>query len=676
MRSRRLRPALIILVSCAALVSAGCLPVIPYTALSVNGVPRPAVDGLGLFLSTSTPTLTAATSGTAQAVGNPSIDVIGGQQFSVTLAGSWMAWQPQKTEIVTGFDGTMKTVNDGPAKWVCPEATGVTAWFAGQTQYGFLGAIGDLLSHLSLTLTSGLKPVVTGATCQSGFAGTTVTLTAPAYDAGQPTQVLYIEATSGGVPHVISLNGVETTNPAVGVLQQLAVINVNVKQASASAPTARIVSRAAPVWVAGGAFSDARTLWYEVDARQSTDGAGGALAYSWDLDGDGAYGDASATPDPTGTLPSGVAIVPVSVLTAAAAGSGSQKVGVRVTNTAGQTADATTTITAVPSGSPNDNYRSAFTLDTATPTAGATLTLTITTPMSLGGYACIDADADGVYETTVTLPHRTGSADSMASATTPALATGPHLITVVFIERYGSATCANPLADAAALTFREVYTSAATRRGTPRASAERASGYSGQTTVRLRRGRILREASGATASLNGLTIGGGYRWFTARRGNGVLRPGALGAFARGAYVSRATKLSQVGGAESIVGIGYGHALLRGSGDRDLLCLDVRSIGTRQVATIVGGSGAGARLRGTLDGAAFAVPMAALGVVDATGSGDATKLVYGQTRAFASTSVLTASMGAARPLPKACRALIALLPERSDGGSSVPSVVTG
>ncbi|MGI9187373.1 MAG: hypothetical protein ACR2J9_07655, partial [Gaiellales bacterium] len=449
---------------------------------------------------------------------------------------------------------------------------------------------------------------------------------------------------------------------------------------ASAAPTARVVARSAPTWVAGGAFSDSRTLWYEVDARQSTDPAGSALSYSWDLDGDGAYGDVSAMPDPPGAaLPSGVAIVPVATLDAAAVGGRDITVGVKVTNAAGQVSTAaTTTVHPLPNQSYADNYRSDFTLDTATPTVGGTITLTLETPMNTGGYGCVDADGVGVFETTVTLPYRSGAPLSTATTTTTALAAGPHLVTVVFIQRYGGATCANPTADSQALTFRQVYTSGTTRSGGVHGST-RATGYSAATNIRLSKGKTLRASSKSpqTMRLDGSVFGGRYQWSIPQRGNGTARPGALGAFASGAYVARAGQMTVVGGAASEVGMGTGTILLRGAGSADLLCVTAASPGPVQKTVIVGGTGAGARLQGTLTGSGFMMPYDAIGLIGVTGTGKRLQPEFGQVKPFSNSATLTVSSGAARKLPTACRALVEYLPgENGGGGSATPSVVTG
>ena len=117
-------------------------------------------------------------------------------------------------------------------------------------------------------------------------------------------------------------------------------------------------------------------------------------------------------------------------------------------------------------------------------------------------------------------------------------------------------------------------------------------------------------------------------------------------------------------------------LLRGAGANDLLCLAVTSPGPVQNTLLLGGTGAGANLRGSLSGASLMMPFDAIGLVGVTGTGKNLRPEFGQIKPFSNTATLTASNGTARKLPKACRALVAYLPARNGGGSSTPSVVTG
>ena len=436
---------------------------------------------------------------------------------------------------------------------------------------------------------------------------------------------------------------------------------------TSTAPTARIVTRAAPVWVAGGAYTDARTLWYEVDGRGSTDPGGGALTYSWDLDGDGTYGDVSATSDPAGTLPTGVAIVPVATLTAAATAGRDLTVGVKVTNAAGQISSAaTTTFRPLPNQSYNDNYRSDFGLDTATPAVGATVTLTLETPMSTGGYGCVDADADGVYETTVTLPHRTGPALSSATTTTTALAAGPHVVTVVFISRYFGASCANPAADATPLTFRQIYTSVAARSGAAR-SAVRAAGYTGTGELRLRAGSVPVEGTSKprVVETRGTVLNGTFTFPTSR---GDDRPMAFTHLRRGTYVARWKTLTQEPQSTTRVGaFGKATLLLHGV-DGTLQCLAVDTRIGRSTFTVIGGTGLASRVHGTFTGDQLSYPITSAGVFATVGG---TRVL----KPFTAAVDLATTIGAPQPLPPACRSLLRYLP-KAGGGGSTPAVVTG
>lgn len=682
---RRL-PVFIFLLVAAALALSACSFVTPTAYLSLNRSPASMADGLALPATAGSGS--AATAAAAKPIAvdtTKTLELTASSTVTLDLTGSWLAWTPLRYDEQPSGSWSPAPVRP---EWACP--SGTYAFFH-TTNFMILPELNDLfaqllgpLQALSLQSSDWLKRFTYGSQCVTAYNGKTLTIATPDVPPAAAATYLYITTTSSMLQPVLfrGLNGVTTELPGGGLpIQGTSWVKVKLVAAPAAtstAPTARIVPRATPVWVAGGAFTDARTLWYEVDARHSTDTSGSALTYSWDLNGDGVYGDTSAMPDPPGAaLPTGVAIVPTATLNAKAVDNLDLTVGVRVTNASGQTSTATTTIRPLPNQSYNDNYRSEFTLDTSTPTVGGTVTLTLETPMSTGGYGCVDADGDGVYETTASLPMRSGPALSTATATTTALAAGPHLVTVVFIRRYGGASCANPTVDTEALTFRQVYTSVAARSGAARAAA-RAGGYSAATTMRLSNGKTLRASSKApqTMRLDGTVFGGRYRWSTPRRGNGSVRPGALGAFTAGAYVAQAGKLAVVGGAAHEVGVGSGTMLLRGAGANDLLCLAVTSPGPVQNTLLLGGTGAGANLRGSLSGASLMMPFDAIGLVAVTGTGKNLRPEFGQIKPFSNTATLTASNGAARKLPKACRALVAYLPARSGDGSSTPSVVTG
>jgi len=323
---------------------------------------------------------------------------------------------------------------------------------------------------------------------------------------------------------------------------------------------------------------------------------------------------------------------------------------------------------------------------------GGAVTLTLYAEDSLGARACIDADADGTYETTVTLPHRTGPALSTANSTATALAAGPHEVRVLFLGRYDQSTCTDPTAGGSLnLAYRQVYTSTTARslgitgsegaRSGARAAADprpRAGAYAAATRMTLLDGRTLREPSKAAkiTRLDGAVFGGRYRWAVPARGNGKARPAALAAFARGPYAARASQMTLVGGAANQVGVGSGYMLLRGVDEGDLLCLQITSPGPLQRTLILGGTGAGAKLRGSLTGNSLKMPFDALGLVGVTRSGKSLRPEFGQVEPFSNTARLTASTGTARALPKACRGLVRHLPAADDGGSSTPSVVTG
>ena len=679
-------PLLIPVVLAVALVAGACSFVTPTTYLSIGKAPAPMADGLALPATAGSGSAAKAAAAKPVAVDtNKTLDLVADSNVTIDLTGSWMTWTPLRyQEGPTGDWGTSPTTTE----WACP--SGMYAYFESFSLLG-TGALGNALDDI-LAQASGAtnalitqlpawgSPFVYGAQCGNAFNGKTITLKAPPITTTGSTYLFITTTSSTKQPLLFRYrSGVEIPVDGFGLpIQGTAWVKVGLKEAGpATAPTARLIARSTPVLLGGGAFTEPRTLWREVDARLSTDETGGALTYSWDLNGDGVYGDVSDSPDPAGTLPAGVAIVPNSVLAPIAVAGGDATVGVRVTNTAGLSSTATTSLKPLPDSSYDSNYRNWFTLDTATPVVGASLSLALNMDSEFGGKACIDANADGVYESTQNIPF-TNPPPAVATFSTTALAAGPHEVRVAFIAGYSQSTCATPAAEPHPLVFRQVYTSVAARAGAVHGTV-RASSYSGTTTIRLSKGKTLRASGKApsTMRLDGLVFGGRYRWSTPLRGNGAARPGALAAFAGGRYVARADRMTVVGGAAHEVGVGSGYMLMRGTGITDLLCLALTSPGPIQNTLILGGTGAGARLHGSLSGASLMMPFDAIGLVGVTGTGKNLQPEFGQVKPFSNTATIAASSGAARKLPVDCRALVQYLPGSDNGGGSdTPSVVTG
>ena len=690
---RRLPVPTLLLVA-VALTASACSFVSPTAYLSVNRAAAPLADGKSV---TATAASGAVTPSAAAAAGiettTKTIDLTASSKTTIDLTGSWLAWTPFRFNQTAGGGWSPAALKP---EWACP--SGTWAWFESADM--IMAPISDLLAvavggvdTITKQRPAQAKPFTYGLQCAKAFDGNKLTLDTPALptSASRVTWLFVSTTTSALQPWLFHLqDGTTFESPAaVGIpIQATSWMRVNLKKAPpaapatappaapATAPTAKLIARSTPVLLGGGAFTESRTLWREVDARLSTDATGGAMTYSWDLNGDGVYGDVSDTPSPAGTLPAGVAIVPDAVLAPIAVAGGDATVGVKVTNAAGLSSTATTTLKPLPDSSYDVNYRSWFTLDTATPAVGFSLTLTLNMDSEFGGKACIDADADGTYESTV--PIAFGGPPATTTFATTALAAGPHEVRVAFIAGYSQSTCANPAAETHPLVFRQVYTSVAARAGAALGTA-RASGYSAATSMRLSNGKTLRVSSKApqTMRLDGSVFGGRYRWSTPRRGNGAMRPGAFGAFAGGAYVAQADKMTVVGGAANEVGVGSGTMLLRGAGANDLLCMAVTSPGPIQNTLILGGAGAGSKLHGTLSGESLMMPFGAIGLVGVTGTGKNLRPEFGQIKPFSNTATLTASSGAAQKLPKACRALVRYLPAKHEsGGSSTPSNVTG
>lgn len=659
-------------IAIAALASA-CYSVSPTAYLSVNRQPAPLADGMSLPATAASGSASAAASAKPVPLTGGTLVLPEDSTVTLDLTGSWLAWNRlDYTDRGKVWEPIVRA-----SQWACP--TGTWAYF-GKVFWGGSSAAAlddayanfvEPLQLFGLQAPAWDKPFTYGAQCASAYDGKTLTITTPLRilnDAGPWYTYLYVTTTSSALQSsTYTLADGKTVEVGTFTPIQTASwfkVELTAKAAPAAAastaPTARLIARATPA-ATSGAMGE--YLWRQVDARTSTDPRGSALTYTWDLNGDGVYGDQPATVDASVTVPTGVAIVPDSVLTPLIAGSGTQTVGVKVTNASGESSTATTTLRPV---AWNTQSTSRVEFSTDTPVAGAAVTASFVSQNHNIAIACVDYDGDGAYESNVTL-YGYGT----QTATFNALAAGAHVVTTAFAGNAADCT-ANPFS-----VYRAVYVATAAG-ARSLASSSRAGDYAAATRMTLLDGRTLREPSKAAkiTRLDGAVFGGRYRWAVPARGNGKARPAALAAFARGPYAALASQMTLVGGAANQVGVGSGYMLLRGVDEGDLLCLRITSPGPLQRTLILGGTGAGAKLRGSLTGNSLKMPFDALGLVGVTRSGKSLKPEFGQVEPFSNTARLTASTGAARALPKACRGLVRHLPAADDDGSSTPSVVTG
>lgn len=653
-------------IAIAALASA-CSIVTPTAYLSVNRQPAPLADGMSLPATAVAGSASAAASAKPVPLTGGTLELPEDSTVTLDLSGSKLAWtRVDYTHSGKAFQPIVRA-----SKWACP--TGTWAFFGRVFDDKSIvdTIIADYVDPVSLFAVQGpawLKPFSYGAQCASAYDGKTLTVTTPVRKGSRTSTHLYVTTTSSALqPSTYTFADGKTVElPTVMPIGAASWFKVKLTPkaapaaAASTAPTARLIARSTPA-ATSGAMGE--YLWRQVDARTSTDPQGSALTYSWDLNGDGAYGDQPATGDASVTVPAGVAIVPDSVLQPLIAGSGTQTVGVKVTNASGESNTATTTLRPV---AWNTQSTGRVELSTETPGAGTSVTASFVTQNHNIAIACVDYDGDGAYESNVTL-YGYGT----QTATFTALAAGPHVVTTAFAGSAADCT-ANPFS-----VFRAVYVATAAG-ARSLASSSRAGDYAAATRMTLLDGRTLREPSKAAkiTRLDGAVFGGRYRWAVPARGNGKARPPALAAFARGPYAALASQMTLVGGAASQVGVGSGYMLLRGVDAGDLLCLQITSPGPLQRTLILGGTGAGATLRGSLTGNSLKMPFDALGLVGVTRSGKSVEPEFGQVEPFSNTARLTASTGTARALPKACRGLVRHLPAADDDGSSTPSVVTG
>jgi hypothetical protein len=388
---RRLPVSIFVLVA-AALALSACSFVTPTAYLSVNRSPAPMADGLALPATAGSGSAATATAAKPIAVDTTkTLELTASSTVTLDLTGSWLAWTPLRYNEQPSGSWSPAPVRP---EWACP--SGTYAYFH-TTNFMILPQLNDLfgqllgpLQALSLQSSDWLKRFTYGSQCVTAYNGKTMTIATPAVPPASAATYLYITTTSSMLQPVLfrGLNGVTTEFPGGGLpIQGTSWVKVKLKAAPPAAPvsttpTARLIARATPS-SASGAIGE--YLWREIDARTSTDPGATALTYSWDLNGDGVYGDQPAAQDASVTVPSGVAIVPDSVLWpflptvfegfAALAAADGPTVGVKVTNAAGQSSTATTTL--------RPSYFSSLTtsqveLSTEAPSAGATVTATFT----------------------------------------------------------------------------------------------------------------------------------------------------------------------------------------------------------------------------------------------------------------------------------------------------------
>lgn len=480
------------------------------------------------------------------------------------------------------------------------------------------------------------------------------------------------------------------------------VLTVAGKAPGAAGPTARLLQAQMPVAPEGQAMRN--TFPGLVDARQSTDPGGSALTYSWDLNGDGAFGDdpLAAYRDSGGAypvaadLPAGMAWIQRG---GTYVGGAYPKVSVRVTNASGASSDATADIRVVEPGSGLLAFGAARggTAYSASPAApGGAVDLFVFSPVNdaNGGYAtyaCFDANGDGVYGDAVTnhagVPYAGGWVEIASQLVgsrsgTPVRLTAPssvgqHVVRAIIwdpanLPSVTTTKCQTPFLPApdthrsagvrsqlAALVTvgsgRSIEMSRSDQRG-PRGA------YSARSTSRFTPRTALAAGTYRNGTVQGNVVRGTYSLSAPARARGVKRPPALGALLRGNYVMRARSWSVLptGSGTTVRYVGQSTVLLQGR-DGVRACLSVSADESGVATTLTGGTGAAAKLSLTSREQQVPFELLPASALAKLGKGGKRGPVLLSTRPARGAGEMQASTRSrARGLPGACRGLVRYL----------------
>lgn len=360
---------------------------------------------------------------------------------------------------------------------------------------------------------------------------------------------------------------------------------------SATTPVARIFAHNAPADPSLPAL---------VDARLSSDPNGQALTFSWDLNGDGQFGD--ATDGGSGSTPEqGLAYV--SPATMAAEPTQYQTVAVRVTAADGRSGTTSIRFRKLLSGALGNG--SVVPSPAAAP-AGSTITLTVNLPSGSDlrpidgtnrATACLDTNGDGVYGDAI-LRFTTASPQTVTLA--GQAAAGFHRVGAVIWWPSTNEDCANrdgeSLVDRYAGGFIQLISNAYQTTG---AASRQGAAKQYTAASRLRLNPIANPVPGTVAgdgTVRGIVTRGTFTFATPAASRKVRRPDGLADLARGTYVARAatSAISGTGQSGKAVYTGASTVLLRGR-NGTLACLTVNASIANSVLTMRGGTGSASRL---------------------------------------------------------------------------------
>jgi hypothetical protein len=413
-----------------------------------------------------------------------------------------------------------------------------------------------------------------------------------------------------------------------------------VPPAANAAPTADLFARMSPM--PSVSLTDPNGAYPKgfaaVDARLSSDPEGTALTFAWDLDGDGAYDDAADGGSGVAGLPAGVAIVPAARRSA----NGATWVAVQVTDSGGLTAtkrlDFTVSDGLGAGGIPPTPKVTG--LDPTTATVGGTINLVFASAGT--DSACVDPDGGSPLSAAGRVHNLNPATGGSATFPITAGAVGSHRVTLAFWFGYQPASCAAGGLPTPSFTWSDIYTSTAPRR----ASAV----YRARINLTTTKAVPIASSVSSLGVLTDVIGRGRYALSAPAKARGVARPTALGLFRRGDFVASAPAVDFLGAGANETPIATSTMLLRGTGGA-LACVRAQSTASGLSYSFLGGTGAARRIVAEAFAAAAKV----------TPPAKPSKTVKPQRRPVRGNAQMVASMGTARALPAACKALIRHLP---------------
>ena len=415
---------------------------------------------------------------------------------------------------------------------------------------------------------------------------------------------------------------------------------ITVPPAANAAPMADLFARMSPM--PAESLTDPNGAYPKgfaaVDARMSTDPEGTALAFAWDLDGDGAYDDAADGGSGVTGLPAGVAIVPA----ARRAANGATWVAVQVTDAGGQVATKRLDFT-VSDGSgvggipPTPKVTG---LDPTTATVGGTVNLVFASAGT--DSACVDPDGGSPLSAAGRVHNLNPATGGSAIFPIAAGAVGSHRVTLAFWFGYQPSSCATSGLPTPSFTWSDIYTSTAPRRAT--------AVYRARVNLTTTKAVPIASSASDLGILTDVIGRGRYVLSAPAKARGVARPKALGLFRRGDFVASAPDVDFLGAGANETPIATSTMLLRGTGGV-LACVRAQSTTAGISYSFLGGTGAARRITAEAFAAAAKV----------TPPAKPSKAIKPQRRPVRGNAQMAASTGAARVLPAACKALIRHLP---------------